>query len=99
MPNHPFYSSKQWVALRSKVRTKWLRDGRRCGMCGKAFGRGEKTIVDHIRPRKDAPHLALEERNLQLLHWSCHNIKTHRHERLGMAEIGLDGFPKGSEWS
>ena len=99
MPNEPFYSSMQWIALRSKVRSKWLRDGRPCGMCGKALVKSDKVLVDHITPRSKAPHLALDEHNLQLLHWSCHNTKTHRHERLNMTKIGLNGMPEGTEWS
>ena len=99
MPSDPFYQSRQWVALRSKVRTKWLRDGKPCGMCKKPFGMRDKMIVDHIVPRKDAPHLALDERNLQLMHWGCHNIKTHKHERLNLPQIGLDGMPEDSDWS
>ena len=99
MDNKDFYSSPEWRKLRVKVRTKWLRDGKPCGMCRQVFGLRDRTIVDHIVPRKAAPHLALAEANLQLLHWSCHNTKTHRHERLQLQQIGLDGMPEDSEWS
>ena len=99
MPNDPFYKSPEWVKLRSKVRYKWLRDGKPCGMCKKIFAPHDRMIVDHIVPRKDAPYLALAEDNLQLLHWSCHNIKTHRHERLDLPQIGMDGMPEDGSWS
>ena len=98
MPDDPFYQSKDWIKLRSKVRAKWLRDGRPCGMCGKDFAIRDKMIVDHIVPRSKMPSLELEESNLQLIHFSCHNVKTHRHERLDLPSIGLDGMPEDGSW-
>ena len=98
MPNDPFYQSKDWVKLRSKVKTKWLRGGRPCAHCNKPIDPFSRPIVDHIIPKSERPDLALDESNLQLLHFSCHNVKTHRHERLELKQIGLDGLPEDGEW-
>ena len=98
MPDDPFYQSKDWIKLRSKVRAKWLRDGRPCGACRKPLLLREKMIVDHIIPKNDRPDLSMDESNLQLVHFGCHNVKTHRHERLNLPQIGLDGLPEDGSW-
>ena len=99
MPGDPFYRSKEWVKIRNKVRTKWQRDGKPCPICSRPIVLGERTIVDHTVPRKVAPHRAFDESNLVLCHHSCHNTKTHRHDKLNVQAIGNDGMPKDSEWA
>lgn len=94
-----FYDSAEWRKLRHKVRLKWKHSQRPCAFCGKPIVNGEKTIVDHIQPRRARPDLSLVESNLQLMHWSCHNVKTHKHERLNMAQVNANGFTEGSDWS
>ena len=96
MPDDKFYQSKDWWKLRSHVRAKWAREGKGCGMCGGDLG--DRPIADHILPRKDHPHLAFDPNNIQMLCMPCHNIKTHRHERLNLPKIGLDGMPEDGSW-
>lgn len=60
---------QRWKALRQAA---LRRDGWQCVQCG-ARGRLE---VDHIRPVKDAPELAFDLSNLQVLCPSCHTKKT-----------------------
>ena len=96
MPDDPFYRDRTWWKLRSQAKAQWVRDGKGCGMCQGEIGKG--SIVDHIKPRKDHPHLEYDINNLQLLCTRCHNIKTHKHERLNLPSIGLDGMPEGGSW-
>jgi uncharacterized protein (TIGR02646 family) len=51
------------------------RDGRRCACCGATPEDGLKMHVDHIKPRKHYPHLALEHSNLQVLCEVCNHGK------------------------
>jgi 5-methylcytosine-specific restriction endonuclease McrA len=67
-----FLDSYQWRSLRYKV----LRDrGARCECCGATPDDGVKMNVDHIRPRRDFPELALDEGNLQVLCEECNHGK------------------------
>ncbi len=67
-----FLRGYPWTELRYKV----LRDrGRKCECCGATRDDGVKMNVDHIRPRKDFPDLALDEANLQVLCEVCNQGK------------------------
>ena len=73
------YRTPQWKALRFMARR---RDGFACVQCG-AKGRLE---VDHIKPIRTHPELALDLGNLQCLCIACHARKTR-------LEIGLGELP------
>jgi len=66
MPQDPFYWSPPWRALRAR----FLRAHPTCP-CGEPA-----SHVDHIRPRRQQPELALVWANLQALCASCHNSRT-----------------------
>jgi 5-methylcytosine-specific restriction endonuclease McrA len=59
-----FLGTREW----KRVRYEALRasDGR-CELCGRGKHDGVVLNVDHIVPRVQAPHLALDVRNLQVL--------------------------------
>mgnify|MGYP000399620017 CR=1 FL=1 len=67
--------SPEWKALRQRVISHY---GGRCMCCGRVPQRG--INVDHIKPRKTHPHLALEFDNLQLLCGRCNRRKGNKHE-------------------
>lgn len=72
-PTHPdFLSSPEWRALRSSALEIYENE---CVCCGAA---SKRMNVDHIVPRKVAPHLALDIRNLQLLCPFCNNGKGNK---------------------
>ncbi|CAM5476370.1 HNH endonuclease [Frigidibacter albus] len=73
------YRTPQWKALRFMARR---RDGFACVQCGKK-GRIE---VDHVKPIRTHPALALDLGNLQCLCIACHSRKTR-------LEIGLGDLP------
>lgn len=79
-PRHggSLYKTRQWKALRFMARR---RDGFKCIACG-AAGRLE---VDHIKPLRTHPELALELSNLQCLCTACHSRKTRL--EIGMGEL------------
>lgn len=63
-----FYKSLEWRSLRYLV----LKNcGGRCMCCGNRPGDGIVLNVDHIKPRKTHPHLALALDNLQVLCSDC----------------------------
>lgn len=63
-----FYLSLEWKSLRYLV----LKNcGGRCMCCGNRPGDGIVLHVDHIKPRKTHPHLALALDNLQVLCSDC----------------------------
>lgn len=67
-----FLQSYEWRRLRYKV----IRDrGRRCECCGATPADGVRMHVDHIRPRRLFPELALDESNLQVLCEACNHGK------------------------
>lgn len=49
--------------------------GGECLSCGATAGNSVKLHVDHIKPRKTHPHLALEMDNLQVLCNACNHGK------------------------
>ncbi len=68
----PFLSSYEWRKLRMEI---LKRDGARCQCCGATPADGEVMNVDHIKPRKRFPELALEPSNLQVLCGTCNHGK------------------------
>ena len=93
----PFYSSAAWRELRSKVRAKWKAAGQPpCPICGQPIT--GVPIVDHIKDRKRHPGLALMESNLRVTCHPCNTRKGIWEDRDRGPEIGIDGFPKGSNW-
>jgi 5-methylcytosine-specific restriction endonuclease McrA len=68
-----FLQSYEWRALRMLILKK---RGARCECCGATPADGTTIInVDHIKPRRDFPELALEESNLQVLCDACNHGK------------------------
>ena len=68
-----FLMSYEWRKLRMVVLKK---RGARCECCGATPADGVTVInVDHIKPRKLFPELALEESNLQVLCSPCNHGK------------------------
>lgn len=85
-----FYSSKPWRQAREQARRA---AGYRCSFCGQ---RSKKLFVDHIRPLREAPTLALEQHNLRTLCPRCHGMR-HGKTRDWQADQGCDisGQPRG----
>lgn len=67
-----FLDSYEWRRVRMKV---LQRDGRKCACCGATPDDGVKMHVDHIKPRKTHPSLALDMNNLQVLCEVCNHGK------------------------
>lgn len=68
----PFYKSYEWATLRYQALQKC---GRRCGACNREAANGVWLNVDHIKPRKKYPALALDINNLQVLCNECNKGK------------------------
>jgi hypothetical protein len=68
----PFLESYEWRRLRMQVLTK---RGARCECCGATPRDGVRMNVDHIKPRRYFPELALVESNLQILCDACNHGK------------------------
>ncbi len=73
-----FLRSYEWRALRMKVLDKY---GARCMCCGATPEHGVKMHVDHIKPRRKYPELALSFDNLQVLCEECNHGKGNWNER------------------
>lgn len=72
-PNAPdFLQSYEWRAIRMEVLRKY---GPRCMCCGATPDHGAVMNVDHIKPRRLFPHLALDIDNLQVLCHECNHGK------------------------
>lgn len=89
----PFYASPGWRRIRKLV---LIRDGYNCVICHKHMPR---MAVDHIKSRKEFPHLCFTLDNLRTLCPVCH---ARQATSLGRSDtykerpkIGLDGFPEG----
>jgi hypothetical protein len=67
-----FLSTYAWRQLRMVVLTK---RGARCECCGQTPHDGIVIHVDHIKPRRQYPELALDENNLQVLCEICNHGK------------------------
>lgn len=88
----PFYSSAPWRALRRRA---LVLAGFRCMWCGADVRPRGQSRVDHIRPRREAPHLALVLANLRVLCPTCDN---RRHAEKGQGNrallaVDVDGRP------
>ena len=67
-----FLSSYEWRKVRMQV---LKRDGARCRCCGASPATGAVMNVDHIKPRRIYPELALSVDNLQVLCNECNHGK------------------------
>lgn len=67
-----FLSTFQWRKVRMEALKKY---GPRCQCCGATPATGAVMNVDHIKPRKKWPNLALEVNNLQILCHDCNHGK------------------------
>jgi len=63
-----FLQSYEWKKVRMEA---LIRYGRRCACCGASPESGAVMNVDHIKPRRKYPHLALDLNNLQVLCGDC----------------------------
>jgi hypothetical protein len=74
-----FLTSYQWRTVRFDALALY---GNSCMCCGATPARGNGVVinVDHIKPRKTHPHLALDINNLQVLCSVCNHGKSNRHE-------------------
>jgi 5-methylcytosine-specific restriction endonuclease McrA len=70
--SNDFLQSFEWRKVRMIV---LKRDGARCACCGATPADGVKVHVDHIKPRKHFPELALDLANLQVLCEICNHGK------------------------
>lgn len=77
-----FYQSKPWRKIRMVAIKRANYECEHCRKKGKLttantinkYGRKTKMDVNHIKPVKTHPHLALELDNLEYLCVNCHNI-------------------------
>ena len=67
-----FLSSYAWRKLRMEALKKY---GTRCQCCGNSPKNGIVLNVDHIKPRRKYPELALDINNLQILCEECNHGK------------------------
>lgn len=67
-----FLASKAWKRLRYQA---LLLHGNRCQCCGASTAQGAVLNVDHIKPRRLFPQLALQLDNLQVLCGDCNEGK------------------------
>ena len=67
-----FLLTYEWRKVRMEALKKY---GARCQCCGATPSHGAVMNVDHIKPRKLSPHLALDINNLQVLCHECNHGK------------------------
>ena len=67
-----FLRSKEWRELRKKAIERY---GDKCLKCGKQGTKASPINIDHIKPRKFFPELALDINNLQPLCSRCNKDK------------------------
>jgi 5-methylcytosine-specific restriction endonuclease McrA len=67
-----FLLTYEWRKLRMEV---LKRDGARCQCCGASAASGATMVVDHIKPRRTHPELALDADNCQTLCTICNHGK------------------------
>lgn len=67
-----FLGTYEWRTLRMKALKKY---GAKCQCCGATPDTGAVMNVDHIKPRRIFPHLALDINNLQVLCGACNHGK------------------------
>lgn len=69
-------STPEWRRLRIEALHKY---GNRCIACGASPSDGHTVLnVDHVKPRKTHPHLALDINNLQIMCEACNHGKGNR---------------------
>ena len=68
----PFLQSREWRTVRMRALE---RDGAKCACCGATAANGAVMNVDHIKPRRLFPGLALTLSNLQILCHACNHGK------------------------
>jgi 5-methylcytosine-specific restriction protein A len=86
MPQHPFHGSAAWKKARRVAR---IEAAHRCQRCGRLLPRG--LHVHHKRPVEQAPTLALEPLNFEVVCAVCHNIiepRTGSRRKSGCDEQG-----------
>jgi len=88
------YHSPEWKRVR---RAALVRDGFKCTTCGACVRGKGQSRVDHIKPTKLFPVLALRLDNLHTLCASCDNKRHSEKGRGGIERIaaGIDGYPEG----
>jgi len=72
-----FLDTYEWRKLRMEALIKY---GRKCMCCGATPETGGVMNVDHIKPRKRYPELALKINNLQILCHDCNHGKGNWNE-------------------
>ena len=70
--SNDFLQSKAWQRARIQAFKQY---GNRCQCCGASPENGARLCVDHIKPRKLFPELALDIDNLQILCAECNSGK------------------------
>lgn len=70
-----FLISKEWKELRKKAIALY---GSTCVFCGAEQTKYKRVNIDHIKPRKYFPHLALDINNLQPLCSPCNKKKGNK---------------------
>lgn len=112
MCRHPFAGSSGTKRRDGFAAALYVEQDGRCAMCGQAVDatlRGKKTstsaVVDHTRPWRLRPDLALDGSNLRLVcrrcHASCDSIEKRlwpdaeaiAARKLSVRPVGLDGYP------
>lgn len=88
-----FLASTEWRIVRMRVLE---RDGGKCACCGATARLGVVLNVDHIKPRKFYPELALTESNLQVLCDACNHGKGNKFDTDWRAPA-VDDVPASSE--
>jgi 5-methylcytosine-specific restriction endonuclease McrA len=69
-------NQKSWVDLKKQVHKKY---GYQCMCCGHMPSHKKYSNIDHIKPRKFFPELALDFDNLQVLCGRCNKEKGNKH--------------------
>lgn len=87
-----FLLSYEWRTLRMQVLVK---RGPRCECCGATPKDGIRINVDHIKPRRKHPELALVESNLQVLCDVCNQGKGNWNETDWRADVQNPGSALG----
>jgi 5-methylcytosine-specific restriction endonuclease McrA len=95
-----FYKTKQWAAVRDRVKANWRHQKLPCHYCGEPldWSRRYGTIVDHVIPRHQRPDLAFTESNLVVVHHQCNSKKAAWSDRSSKVVVGEDGYPEDSGW-
>lgn len=71
----PFLYSQEWKTLRKQAISLY---GTTCVKCGAEQTKFKRVNIDHIKPRKYFPHLALDITNLQPLCAPCNKRKGNK---------------------